>query len=381
MIAVTPEPLDSLRRRTSRKWTTYPSDVLPLHVAESDYALAPAIRQVLLERIEASDTGYAGMPNEVGAAFSGFARRHWGWEVPAEEVHIATDVSVAIVEVLRRVVRPADQVVLTPPVYPPFWEFIDEAGARAVEVPLTAEGDGWLLDLDGLERAFAAGARAMLLCNPHNPLGLVHARDQLTELADLAARYGVTVMSDEIHAPLTYPTATFVPFLSVSDAARAVGVVATSASKAFNLAGLKCALMVAQSPHLGAEIRAMPREVPWRASILGLHASIAAFEAADPWLDACVADIVRRERQLRQLLDVMLPGVAMLRHEAGYLAWLDFRALGWGDDPAERILERARVALTSGTGFGPQGAGFARLNFGCSSDVLTEAVERIAALG
>jgi cystathionine beta-lyase len=218
----------------------------------------------------------------------------------------------------------------------------------------------------------------MLLCNPHNPLGLVHSRDHLATLADLAARHGVIVISDEVHAPLTYPDAVFTPFLSVSDAAREIGVVATSASKAFNLAGLKCALMVTQSARLDAEMKAMPREVPWRASILGLHASIAAFGAGDAWLDSCVAEIVRSERRLRELLTDRLPDVGMASPEAGYLAWLDLRRLGWGDDPSDPILQLARVALTSGTGFGPEGAGFARLNFACSGDVLTEAVERIA---
>jgi cystathionine beta-lyase len=136
--------------------------------------------------------------------------------------------------------------------------------------------------------------------------------------------------------------------------------------------------MVVQSERLGAEIEAMPREVPWRAGILGLHANIAAYGDGDAWLDACLAEIERSGRRLRHLLTELLPEVGLSSPEAGYLAWLDLRSLGWGDDPSDEILTLARVALTSGAGFGPQGAGFARLNFACSDDVLTEAVERIA---
>jgi len=381
MTNVTADSLDALRARTSEKWTAYPADVLPLFVAEMDYSLAPAVATSMIDRITASDVGYVGGPGALPAAFASFAERRWGWSVDADLVRTTTDVSVAIVETLRQVIRPGDGVIITPPVYPPFFDLVPEAGGTVVEVPLADDGESWSLDLDGIEAAFAAGARALLLCNPHNPLGLVHSAESLAALAELAKRFDAVVVSDEIHAPLTHPGTAFTPFLSVSDAAREHGMCVTSASKAFNLAGVKCALMVGSSDRMRTVLDTMPLEVGFRTSLLGLHASIAAFddESSSEWLDGTIAAITGNLELLESLLAVYLPGVTFRMPGAGYLVWLDLRSLEWGDDPSARALESARVALNPGPGFGEQGKGFARINVACSPEVLTEAILRIAA--
>jgi cysteine-S-conjugate beta-lyase len=377
MTEVRADSLHLLRQRTSEKWVEYPADVLPLFVAEMDYPLAPVIAETLTERIRLSDTGYVASPLPVGEAFAGFAQRRWDWAVSPETVRTTTDVSVCIVESLRQAVRPGDGVVITPPVYPPFFHLIPEAGGVVVEVPLLDDGREYALDLDGIEAAFAAGARAILLCNPHNPLGLVHSAASLAALADLAAHYDATVVSDEIHSALTHSTATFTPFLSVSDAAREHGIAVTSASKAFNLAGVKCAVMVAQSGRSLAMLDAMSVEVGWRTSILGLHASVAAFTHGDDWLDATLVSLEASKALLADLLAAELPDVGFRQPDATFLAWLDFHRLDWGDDPSIRALD-ARVALNPGPDFGSQGRGFTRLNFACAPDVLTEAIHRLA---
>jgi cystathionine beta-lyase len=379
MTHVHADPIELLRARTSEKWTTYPADVLPLFVAEMDYPLAEPIIATLIDRVRASDTGYVGSPGPLAPAFAAFAQRIWIWQVDPARIRTTTDVSVAIVETLRLAVSPGDRVVITPPVYPPFFDLVPEAGGVVVEVPLVDDAAAWSLDLDALEREFAAGARAFLLCNPHNPLGLVHTRDQLESVAALALRYGVTVVSDEIHGPLVHSDAEFVPFISVSDAAREVGVAVTSASKAFNLAGLKCALMVAASGRTAALLDRLPEEVGFRTSLLGLHASVAAFEHGGDWLTGAQRAIESNRALLATLLADHLPEVRFRTPQASYLAWLDCRELGWGDDPAVHALDSARVALNRGLDFGSQGAGFARLNFACSPEVLTEAVQRLAA--
>jgi len=368
------DPLDLLRERTSEKWTTYPSEVLPLFVAEMDYPLSPVVAQAMIDRILASDTGYVGSPAPVGEAFAGFASRRWGWDVAPATVFTTTDVSVAIVETLRQAIAPGDAVVVCSPVYPPFFELPVEAGGIVVDVPLLGAGpQGGQLDLAALEVAFAAGARAFLLCNPHNPLGLVHGQATLAAVADLALKYGVTVVSDEIHAPLVHSTATFTPYLSVSDAARATGVCVTSASKAFNLAGVKCAVMVAHGGRPLELLTTMSDEVLWRTSILGLHASVAAFTHGDEWLDGIIAAIEHSSDLLATLIAERLPGVIYHLPDASYLAWLEFPA-EWGADPAALALSRG-VALASGVDFGSPG--FARLNFACAPDVLTEAITRL----
>lgn len=393
------EPLAILRTRTSEKWTAHPADVLPLFVAEMDYPLAAPIITALVERVRASDTGYVGSPGPLAPAFVAFAQRKWGWEVDPQSIHTTTDVSVAIVETLRLAIAPGDAVVITPPVYPPFFDLVPEAGGVVVEVPLAGGADGtdpdgadntdtdagdtdgatWSLDLAALETQFAAGARAFLLCNPHNPLGLVHTRAQLEAVAALALKYGVTVVSDEIHGPLAHSDAEFVPFLSVSDAAREVGVAVTSASKAFNLAGTKCALMITASDRGEALLARLPAEVAFRTSLLGLHANVAAFTDGDAWLAGALRAIESNRQLLATLLAEKLPGVRFRMPRASYLAWLDCRDLNWGDDPAAHALDVARVALSPGQDFGTQGRGFMRLNFACSPAVLTEAVDRLAA--
>jgi cystathionine beta-lyase len=377
MDEVRADALQLLRQRTSEKWAAYPPDVLPLFVAEMDYPLAPVIAETLAERIRLSDTGYVASPLPVGEAFAGFAARRWGWELAAGRVRTTTDVSVGIVESLRQATRLGDGVIINPPVYPPFSFMVPEAGCRIVPVPLLDDGSQYQLDLDGIERAFRDGARALLLCNPHNPVGYVPSRETLVAIADLAAKYDATVVSDEIHSMLTHSTAQFTPFLSVSDAAREHGITIASASKAFNLAGVKCSIMVAASDRSLAMLDAMSVEVGWRTSILGLHATVAALTHGDEWLDGTVRALEESKALLGALLRARLPGVGFRPPDATYLAWLDFRALGWGDDPSIRTLA-AKVALNPGPDFGPQGTGFARLNFACSPEVLTEAVTRLA---
>ena len=377
---VTADPLLLLHERTSLKWRSYPTDVLPMFVAEMDYPLAAPIRDALIAAVERSDTGYVAPVNPLAEAFTGFALRRWGWRVDPAQVTSTTDVSVAIVETIRQIITPGDLVVINPPIYPPFFDLIPEAGGEIVEVPLLSGVGGWALDLDGLERAFAAGARAYLLCNPQNPVGHPHTVEDLSALAQLAAQYDVTVISDEVHAPLTHTDGTFTPFLSVSPQAAEQGICVTSASKAWNLAGLKCALIVTASERMRHAVAGLPEEVQLRTSQLGLIASVAAFTDGEEWLDGVIAAIQANRALLAELLHLELPGVTYAQPHASYLAWLDFRALGWGDDPAAVALERAKVALHSGPKFGTQGNGFARLNLACSREVLTEAISRLAAV-
>lgn len=378
LMTVEASPLSQLRMRTSEKWRAYPDDVLPLFVAEMDYPLAEPIADALHAAVARSDTGYIGPDERAKRAFAGFAASSWGWTVEPERTLTTADVSVVIVESLRLAIEPGDRVIITPPVYPPFYEFIPEAGGVVEEVPLlSSETDGWSLDLDGIERAFAGGARAFLLCNPHNPLGLVHSAEQLAAVATLAARYDATVVSDEVHAPLTHTDATFTPFLSVSADARRHGIAAHAASKAWNLAGLKCALFVTADDRMTDRIRSLPVEVEVRTSHFGRIATEAAYRDGRDWLVDALAAIQANRTLLGSLLADQLPDVRYREPHASYLSWLDLRGLGWGDDPSARILSEAKVALNPGTDFGAQGAGFVRLNFACSAEVLTEAIARI----
>jgi cystathionine beta-lyase len=375
------DPLDLLRTRTSEKWRAHPDDVLPMFVAEMDYPLAPQIAAALRAAIDRSDTGYVNPRDPAPRdAFAAFARDSWGWAPDPERMGTTTDVSVVIVETLRRLAAPGDGVIITPPVYPPFFDLIPEAGARVVEVPLHADGTAYSLDLAGIDRALAAGARGVLLCNPHNPLGLVHTRDELAELSRIVARHDGFVVSDEIHAPLTHPGVVFTPYLTVSDAAREHGIAAESGSKAFNLAGLKAAFFVAESDRMSQLVRGLPDEVTFHTGHLGLLATRVGFADARDWLAETIASIVANVELLEAELALKLPEARLTRPSASYLAWIDLSAYGWGDDPASVLLERSRLALSNGPAFGREGRGHVRLNLACAPELVIEAVDRMAAL-
>jgi len=372
-------PLEQLyATRSSIKWRRYPADVLPVFVAEMDFDVEPAILERVAQTLQHSDTGYLDSAGPLAPAFADFARASWGWEVDPADVHLATDVTVGVVEALR-LALPAEggRVVLTPPVYPPFFEMVEEADAVAVTVPLLEDHD-WSLDLAGIEAAFSAGADAMLLCNPQNPTGRCHNRETLQALAALAARYGVFVVSDEVHAPLAHPGTRFLPFAPIAREAGCRAVTVTSASKAWNLAALKCAVIVAADEWSASLLTALPQELAARTSILGLHANVAALSCVG-WRDDLVGLLVENYRLLEAELAAHAPSVRPVRPDAGYLAWLDFRDAGLGDDPAAVLIEEGRVALNSGLAFGEPGRGFARINLACNPSTVIEAVRRIAA--
>lgn len=372
-------PLEALRQRRSDKWSAHPDDVLPMFIAEMDVAIAPPIREALQRALDLGDTGYVN-PRDTGAAeaFGAYAADAWGWSPSPGRMAMTTDVSVVIVESLRRLIAPGDGVIINPPVYPPFSTLIPEAGGRVVEVPLLDDGERFSLDLDGIDRALAEGARALLLCNPHNPVGLVHSRGTLEQLARIVAKHDAVVVSDEIHAPLTHHGVEFTPYLTASDEARDHGIAAESGSKAFNLAGLKCALFVADSVRMARLVHELPEDVVFRAGLFGALATQAGFASGREWLNDTITLIEGNFALLRDELAAKLPEVRCRAAEASYVAWLDMRELGWGDDPAAVALERSRVALSNGPEFGAPGRGFARMNLACAPEVIVEAVDRLA---
>lgn len=363
----------ALRQRRSMKWRRHDSSVLPLPVAEMDFELAEPIRRELGAAVARSDTGYAWPGESLGQALASFAGDRWGWRIDPDQVTAVADVGVGCVELLRVLCRPGDGVVVNPPVYAPFFEWIAEAGCRAVEAPLSAE---YRIDLEALERAFAQRPVIYLLCNPHNPVGRVHSREELAAVLALAERYGVTVLSDEVHGPLTHPGETYTPMLTLPGAAERV-ITLTAASKAWNLAGLKCAQVVTASPRMREVVARFPAGVHVRVGHLGVIAAVAAFTEGRAWLDELRHTLADRRDLLARLLAERLSCVEWSPPRATFLAWLDCRALGDGLEPYERFLA-AGVATDDGPKFGTRGSGFVRLNYATSAENLDEAVRRMA---
>jgi cystathionine beta-lyase len=390
-------PLERLRARSSKKWRTHPADVLPLWVAEMDVDLAPPVLEAICAAAQTGDTGYpAG--TAYPEALAGFAERHWGWTgFPVSRSALVPDVMLGVVEALRLVTEIGDAVVVNPPVYPPFYAFAEYAGRHVLEAPL---GDDGRLDLDVLADAFLRATHgskraAYLLCSPHNPTGTVHSAEELRRVAALADEYGVRVVADEIHAPLVLPGARFVPYLSVAGDSEAFAL--ASASKGWNLAGLKAAVLTAGAG-AEADLRRLPEVVSHGPSHVGALAHTAALNDGDEWLDALLAGLDRKREVLAELLSSHLPAVSWRQPQTSYLAWLDCRQLTAGSadvqdstqehgqrgdvatvvGAARFFLTEAKVALSAGEAFGTGGAGHVRLNYATSTEVLTAAVLAMA---
>jgi cystathionine beta-lyase len=355
--------------RSSAKWEGAHADgILPMWVGEMDTILARPIADALHAAIDRSDTGYAPHDSALPAVFGDFAERRWDWRV-TQRVIPFTDVGVALTDTLRHVCTPGDGVIVTTPVYQSFFSYFLSSGVHPVAVPLLDVERGGRLDLEGIEDSMRAGTRTMLLANPHNPTGTVHSADELIALAGLADRYGVRVISDEIHAPLTLPGNTFTPYLSVAGSS---AIAAHSASKAWNIAGLKCGLLV------GHDLPTFSDQVAWAVGHLGVTASIAAYRDSEPWLDRLLRELQHNTQVTSDALAHALPAVGYAPGDASYFAWLDCRELGLDGDPAEIFLARAGVKLSNGPRFGDPGHGWARMNIGTSPEIIADAIGRMA---
>jgi cystathionine beta-lyase len=359
------------------KWRQYAEDVLPLWVAEMDVATPEPVAEALVAAVRRGDTGYP-FGDGYAEALGGFAARRWGWDgVVAERTAIVPDVMLGVVEMLKLVTVPGDPVVVNSPVYPPFYDFVAHMDRKVVEAPSGVDGRIDFAVMEGVfQRLAAVGRRgAFLLCNPQNPTGVVHTREELERVAELTASFGVRVVADEIHAPLVAAGEKFTPYLSVAGAQD--GLTLMSASKGWNLAGLKAAVAIA-GPASAVDLARMPEEVGHGPSHLGVIAHVAALREGGEWLDALLAGIEENRLLLGRLLAEHLPGVRWRPGAGTYLQWLDCRGLELGDDPAQVFLDRGRVAVNSGILFGTGGVGHVRINIATSPAVLTEAVQRMA---
>lgn len=368
---------EARRQNTSVKWVAFGPDVLPLWVAEMDARPCPAVADAITTAMTRGDTGYGWGPRYADA-LADFASDTWGWQLDRSRVTVVADVMIGVAEVLREVTDVDGTVVVSSPCYDSFHGFVDMLGRTADDAPLDAAGR---LDLevlgDAFERAHASGRRsAYLLSNPQNPTGTVHTHAELARVADLADRYGITVVSDEIHAPLVHD-GDFTPYLTVPGGSR--GITVTGASKAWNLAALKAAAVVTGAEAPFAKMHDVHTH---GASHFGILAHVAAWTDGRDWLQQMRHELDLNRFLLADLIATQLPAVRYTPPAATYLAWLDCRATGLGDEPAVTWRREAKVALSSGVSYGEStGRGFARLNFATSPAILTEAIERIAASG
>jgi cystathionine beta-lyase len=374
--------LEELYTHRSEKWRGFPNDVLPLPVAEMDFPVAEPIKAILTEMVAKSDLGYLGPIPELGLGFKKFAAERWNWNVDEKQVRAATDVGVAVVEILRVFTKPGDSILISSPVYHNFYTWINETHLNVVDVPFERTGDEatnpWVFNWQSLENAYASGLKVHLLCNPHNPLGFIYTKQDLLRIVALAKKHDVLVISDEIHAPLTFPGETFTPMLSLGSDAESVSICVTAASKGWNIAGLKCAILISQNEQMNSKLAKLAPAMHYRSSLLGGFATAVAFAECGVWLDKVLAQLDHNRHLIKKLLDEKLPTVRYHIPQNSYLAWIDLESLNLGADPSVTLIEKGRVAFNAGHTFGKQCDQYVRLNFATSPEIITEAIDRIA---
>lgn len=370
--ALTP---DALRARGTIKWNYFDPDVLALWVAEMDYPAPPVVRAAVQAAVDREEFGYPRMEGATGLpeATAEWSASRYDWKVDPDRVHVLPDVLKGVELAIENYSPPGSAVVLLTPAYMPFFEVPKIIERPIVEVPMAVADDRFILDLDAIDAAFAAGAGTLILCQPYNPLGRCFTRAELLGLSQVIAKHGGRVASDEIHAPLVYGN-NHVPYASVSDEAAAHTITLVSASKAWNLPGLKCAQLITSTDADEERSRQISMMKTHGASTMGIASNLAAFRSGGDWLDRTLGYLDGNRRLLGSLLQDHLPGVGYRVPEATYMAWLDFGALDLPDEPAAFFLEHARVAMNPGLAFGTNGAGCGRLNFATTSAILEQAI-------
>ena len=366
------------RPSDSIKWHHYGKDVLPLWVADLDFAAPEPVIRALRERVEHGIFGYGGEPPDLRPTIVDRLQRLYGWQVAPEALVFLPGVVVGFNLATQAVTSPGDGVLAQTPVYYPILYAPGNAGCTLDEMELTRQPDGtYTVDYDALEAAITDRTRIFILCNPHNPVGRVFQSDELERMAEICLRHKLVICSDEIHCDLVFPGHQHLPIASLDPEIARRTITLMAPSKTYNVAGLDCSMAIVQDPELRKQLKAARAGLVPRINIMGYTAALAAYRDGQPWLDAVLAYLESNLDYLLQYVHAHLPGITMSRPEGTYLAWLDCRQSGLPDNPHEFFLKEAKVAVNDGATFGRGGEGFVRLNFGCPRSTLEEALERM----
>lgn len=373
--------VEATRVRGSKRWNTFGADVLDFTVAEMDLDTAPEVMRVVRDFASSGGFGYPAPAetDRLGVATAAWYERQFDLPVNPGWVFAVADVLKAVEVAIEVSSPPRTPVVVVTPAYPPFFNVLRHLGRPAIQAPLARAGSDYVLDLDPIEVAIKEGAETVLLTHPSNPTGRSFGYEELSGLASLVDRYGVRVVSDEVHAPITYRPHKHFPYAAVGPVAAEHSITTTSAAKGWNIPGLKCAQLIATNARDRRRIATTPFVQRHGMSRVGIVATIAAYTDGQDWLDAVVSELAASRALITELVQERLAPVTMAAPEATYFAWLDFRQLNMKVDPAEFLLERAKVAINSGLALGEGAQGFARLNFASRDDVLIEGIDRLAA--
>lgn len=371
----------ALRSRRSNKWHLHPPDVIPAFVADMDFAVAAPIQAAIARIVTEKDYGY---PNREGAstvseAYTRYLRRRFGLQTEAALVQPVGDLVQGTFAAILALSEPGDGVILHVPNYPPFREAIVSTQRRLLPLPMRDAGSGHAFDPQEMRSIVDARTRIILLCNPQNPTGRVFSREELQSIARLAVERDLIVVSDEIHCDLVYPGRQHIPFVSLGADVAARTITLNSATKSYNIPGLRCALMHFGSPELLTRFqKRVPARLTGQPGVVGVDATIAAWDEGQPWLDAVMTHLDKARRHVVGVLEAEIPEIRCHLPEATYLAWLDCRALALDAPTAFTFfLEKAKVGFSAGETFEPTASQFVRMNFATSRTILDEILGRM----
>ena len=376
---IEPFDIEALRQRDGIKWRRYGDDVIPAWVADMDLPIATPIRDYLVARCEQGDVGYPGKDGEdsLCEVFAERVQRRCGWSFDPTQAEVITDVVQGLYLGLMATTEEREGAIVQTPIYPPFLSSVADTGRRLVLNPLISGEQGFQIDFDHLASVLGPNVRVFMLCNPHNPSGRAFTRQELEGIADTVLRHDLYVLADEIHSDLLFDGRRHIPFASLDPALAARTITFNAATKSFNTAGLRCAVVVFGSEELRSRFNRVPKRVRGGLSAFATAVSRIAWEEGDPWLHDAMAYLHENRRLVTKFVAESMPEVGFRPPEATYLAWLDCRPLGLNRSPFEFFLEHARVALMEGGMFGDDWGGWVRLNFATSRTVLETMLERM----
>jgi len=362
----------------SEKWRCYGPEVLPLWVADMDFAAPEPVLHALRERIDHGVLGYGVDSIRLREVFVERLWNRYGWRVTPEDLVMMPGIISGFNVACRAIASPGEGVLIQSPVYTPILRAAANSRLARQEMELTLGPDGrYTVDYQAFEGAMSGSTRLFLLCSPHNPVGRVFERAELERMAEICDRHDVVICSDEIHCDLLLSGHRHIPVASLAPEIAARTITLMAPSKTYNIAGLHASIAVITDPGLRSKFRAARRDLVPSIDILGLVAAIAAYSEGEPWLHACLRYLEANLDYLEGFVAQRLPGVTFYRPEGTYLAWLDCRRAKIPGNPHEFFLREASVALNDGSAFGRGGEGFVRLNFACPRSLLAEGLERM----
>lgn len=366
------------RKSDSIKWNLYEADVLPMWVADMDFAAPPPVIQALRDRVEHGIFGYAGDPLELRKVIVKRFADRYQWDIKPEDIVFTPGVVVGFNLAGQTVSSGGGEVLIQPPVYPPFFKTGAYAGLKIVENPLVQDENGYYgVDFTDFEQKITEDTRLFLLCNPHNPVGRVFRRDELERMTEICLRKNVVICSDEIHGDLIFPGHMHIPLGSIDPDIAQNTITLMAPSKTFNIAGLDCSFAVIPNKDLRDRYLAAMKGITGNTNMLGITAALAAYQSGNPWMEDLLIYLQENRDFLQSTLDREMPEIHMVTPEGTYLAWLDCRRAGLTENPYDYFLKKAKIAFNNGESFGTGGKGFVRMNFGCTKAILNEALERM----